>query len=348
MCDSQRNNNVTDSVEQNKPKNGSNVEIDSDTSIIDESIIDESIIDESMIDPCTKTPIGFYSYLFPTYSQIKANEQIDSSLDKKIESDSLLDQTKIDNYEKYFEEEYRKIKIQELDAHLKLSKSIRKFKDMYINESAFRIENNNDINYDNSISLQKNINNIVSFSKNDFLNIIFETYPKDEDIITQFLKDFHREIISINGQIFDDVNLLFLELSKYNRIIEIDKRSSSIFILSLLLMCQSSFYVSFLHIHQKLIKMKQDIVQKCDLTDKISNKISIDADPKMNYHLTDGKKKDKIELTIDCQNICSVFRAEYKINDIINEEIVTNIYSETIFNTAANNCLILYETSDDK
>lgn len=245
-------------------------------------------------------------------------------------------------YNKYFENEYRKLKRSQLKEQLNKSPSIKRFNDKFLNDVGLSYYHNisDDLKNNYDIDKLENLNNIINIKQIDFINNIYETYPTNEDIIKQFTLDFHRHKVYVNNNLCMKIDDLFIILSKYNRHIDISpNKKTTIFMLSLLLICQSSFYISFLHIHNKINKMKENYI----LTKKISV-YNTDHIPLLNYHVTDTSNNKVIRLTIDDLSLCCSFMASYKIINIYTEKIIHNLNSETIFDLNFDDCLIVYDT----
>ena len=98
--------------------------------------------------------------------------------------------------------------------------------------------------------------------------------------------------------------------------------------LCMLLICQSSFFVSFMHLHNKEIKMK--------------NMLDPD-DPKNNIHVADMKEKNRIDLYITLNSFSCSFNAKYRILDILEDITIYNVKTETLLSLDSDICLITYD-----
>ena len=245
-------------------------------------------------------------------------------------------------YKKYFADEYRKLKLNQLKEQLKTSPSIQRFNEKFLQKLDLSFYRNieQDLTNNYNIDIHANLNNIIHFKVIDFVNNIYETYHSDEDIVKQFTLDFPRHKIYINNIPCTELTGLFSILSKYNRDIDISpERKTTTFMLSLLLICQSSFYMSFLHIYNKINKMKEEYL--INSTNDIQD---TDTIPLLNYHITDKKEQNNIHLTIDEFRFCCVFNASYQIINVSTEKTIYNISAETIFDLNFDECLIVYES----
>lgn len=244
-------------------------------------------------------------------------------------------------YKEYFATEYRKLMIKKLKEQLNISPSINRFNEKFLNKTELSYYNNIkvdlDINY--NIDIPENLNNIINFKNKEYLDNIYETYNTDEDILKQFTLDFPRHKIYVNNSICSTIGDIFTILSKYNRYIDLpNDRKTTTFMLSMLLICQSSFYISFIHIYNKINKMKEKYL--LNVGENIND---IDKTPILNYHLTDTKKVNEIHLTIDDFSLSCTFIASYKVINIYTEKDVYNIKAETLFDLNFDDCLIVYE-----
>lgn len=275
-------------------------------------------------------PINFsyYSYLTSylfSYDNIKPEYSYDGT-----------------EYKEYFEIEYRKLMINQLKEQLNISPSIKRFNDKFLSRKNLSYYHNikDDIDNNYNIDIPENLNNIIHFKQIEFIYNIYETYVTNEDIVKQFTLDFPRHKVFVNNKQYILIDELFNILSKYNRKIDVtDKLNTTTFMLSLLLICQSSFYMSFIHIHNKINKMKENYIlnAKLDLYDT-------DNIPLLNYHVTDTKKVNEIHLTIDDFRLCCTFIASYKVMNVSTEKIIYQIKAETIFDLNFDECLIVYES----
>ncbi len=186
------------------------------------------------------------------------------------------------------------------------------------------------------MSKKENIDNVIIIDRNNFFKIIRESYKRDEDIIKQFLIDFDRTDISINSTIYHEVDQLFLELSKYNKLITFEDSDIkiTIMILSMLLMCQSSFYFSFVYLYSKINRMKDQLTKNDDENN---------SDPRLNYSLVSRREKSNIDLIITNDMLECSFKANYNIIDETTGDVIIKVKTETIFNTKSDEAMILYE-----
>jgi hypothetical protein len=210
------------------------------------------------------------------------------------------------------------------NKNLNFKKSINRLSDIDI-----IIDSNNN---KNNIILEDNFNMNIKFKSKEFIDIIYETYPTESDIIKQFSLDFPRQTITINNILIDTPKKFFDYIAPINELLKINDIETNTILFIMLLICQSTFYLAFLNLHKKLNNIKEN------------NKIY------KHYELIYiGNKKDIIN---DCINIdineqkiiTAQFKSKYRIFDIKNNKIIFDIKS--IINYSSNNdiCSITYNT----
>ena len=245
-------------------------------------------------------------------------------------------------YKEYFETEYRKLMINQLKEQLNISPSIKRFNEKFLNRTDMSYYHNikDDLENNYNIDVPKNLNNIINFKQSEFIDNIYETYNTNEDIVKQMTLDFPRHKIYVNNKQCISIDELFTILSKYNRPIDItSERRTTTFMLSLLLICQSSFFMSFIHIYNKINKMKEKYILNSELDIYDTDNI-----PVLNYNIIDTKQVNEIHLTIDDFRLCCTFIASYKVMNVSTEKIIYQIKAETIFDLNFDECLIVYES----
>lgn len=277
-------------------------------------------------------------------------EDADNDNDKnnKIENTENVD------YAKYFEENCRNMKLETFLQLISISKSEKRFMDKFLHDDNIdRYYNQTDdisSNYD--ISNPENLNNVVSVSKQNFMDVITETYSNDEMIMRQFLADFPRQDVFINGKRFDNMDKLFLELSICNAEIDIDnkhRKKLSKMMLCFLLICQSSFYISFLHVYNKIAKLRSILNIKYGISDNDKTSYRPDQvdklpDSRYNLHIADHKERNVIDIKISPDNLKCSLMGCYRIVDLDTTNTLYLIRSETLFDINNDTCLIIYET----
>jgi hypothetical protein len=151
---------------------------------------------------------------------------------------------------------------------ISLSKSYATLKQKCLNgdEILCNYDQSDDANENYDITKQYNINTLINIPIVEFLNSVFETYANDNSIIRQFAVDFSRQNVVINNQNIVREDDFILEIAKYNREINLlnkmtlinDKNRDkiSLILLCMLFVCQSSYYMSYMHIHNKVEKTK--------------------------------------------------------------------------------------------
>jgi len=121
----------------------------------------------------------------------------------------------------------------------------------------------------------KNI--IVVFDKEIFIEQIFESYKNDlNNILRQFIIDYNRLNIIINGKKYKKIDDIIIKFSSYDNCdtyIKNKKISSLMFLI--MLCCQSSFFYSFYYIHKQT---KIELNQLSDISGK-EKTIKIILDP---------------------------------------------------------------------
>lgn len=246
------------------------------------------------------------------------------------------------NYGKYFEDYVRNSRIKKFSKLINISKSAEKLRNIFLTgrgmipqlyEQEYDVANNYDV------TKKYMIDSIVSISKEKFMNLCLETYLDDDAILKQFIVDYPREDVFLNGKRIKTIDELFIDLSRSNRMIQLEpatrnKRNQiSTMIFALLLMCQSSFYVSFLHLHNKVNKMKMTLEQDPSLKN----------DKKYNIHVTDLKERNQIHLYVSENTFSCSFEAKYKIIDISEDRTLYKVDTETLFDLNSDLCLVVYE-----
>jgi hypothetical protein len=127
-----------------------------------------------------------------------------------------------------------------------------------------------------------------------------------------------------------DIDVLTDLLKVYNRNINIEFNSKKFTtsLLALLLICQSSFFVSFVHLHNKMQKMKDNISDM--------------KDSRHNLHVVHNNKNN-INIIITHDTFLCSFDAFYKIIDTSTNETVYNVNAETLFDLDSDISLIVYK-----
>jgi hypothetical protein len=228
----------------------------------------------------------------------------------------------------------REKKIMELEGVINLlllSDSIKKYDiiAMLGNRTMKYYHPNDDINNNNLID--KKMQMIVLFPLKDFINSVLSTYPDDDSIMKQFLADFHRHNVSINGELVKSIDRFITILSKYNRPLNTSylRKQISLLLFSMVLVCQSSYYISFNYIHDKLIKLKQKNSNMSDL------------------HIVDSRVGKKINIIVsDYSNnaLCCSISGSYKIINCALDRTIHEFNTETIVDINADQCIVRYDT----
>jgi hypothetical protein len=117
----------------------------------------------------------------------------------------------------------------------------------------------------------------------------------------------------------------------------------SLIMLCSVFICQSSFYRSFVHLHNKLTRMKCISNQPHDLDHSIIS-VNDETDLKNNIYLSDYSERSRVDFTITKDQFKCALSTAYKIIDITDENILFKINSETLFDIDNDICLIAYQT----
>lgn len=189
-------------------------------------------------------------------------------------------------------------------------------------------------NYD--MMNEMNVNCIVKGMSRNFMDILIDTYPDDEKIVKQFMLDFPRNTVSVNNQQVDSVDKFVEMLTPFNRnhvMFNEDgnrKRVLGIIPFIMSFVCQSSFYPSYIHLFNKLQKMKD--------TNSWNNGLN-------NIHLTDTKERNTIEINVTEDKIQCALIACFQLIDVgLEENVLYSIKAETLFDSDMDNYLIVYKT----
>lgn len=277
-------------------------------------------------------------HLFPEESQN------DSDNEKIVIRSSMIDiitKNSVD-YSRYFEEYVRNVRIEKFANLLNVSRSAEKLKKIFLNGRGHiphLYEQDVDISNNYDVTKKENIDTIISISRQNFLNLVMETYPDDDAIVKQFLLDLPRQDVYLNGHRIMTIDNLFMGLSMHNKLIYLDQLTTksrphiSTMMLALLLICQSSFFVSFLHLHNKIGKMKSVLDGDKQYKD----------DHRHNIHVTDLKERDRIDINVTPETFSSSFGASYRILDITEDKTLFKVQTETLFDLSSDMCLIVYE-----
>lgn len=246
------------------------------------------------------------------------------------------------DYSKYFEEYVRNIRIEKFANLLNISRSADKLKKLFLNgrgQIPHLYEQDVDVTNNYDITKKENIDTIISISRQNFVNLVLETYPDDDAIVKQFLLDLPRQDVYLNGHKIKTIDNLFMGLSMHNKLIYLDQATPksrphiSTMMMALLLICQSSFFVSFLHLHNKVGKMKSIL----------DGDVQYKNDQRHNVHVADLKERDRIDISVTAETFSCSFGASYRILDITEDRTLFKVQTETLFDINSDTCLIVYE-----
>lgn len=309
----------------------------------------------------------------------------------------MVDESVKIDYSRFFARHIKHVQCEKIIKLMDISKSPQKLKNRYVSEQNNIVDyfdQKEDIlnNYD--VTRRENINKITSMYGRDFLVEVLGTYRTEESILKQFLADFPRQDIFLNGSQILSIDELFVKLGPFNKMInlntiigadinqymeryektsigaillesnnlgdDLDKTAHSrmvfkankdatisLIMLSIVFICQSSFYQSFAHLHNKITRMKN--VLNTPLVPRDSNPCEIDLnsheiDPKNNIYLSDHSERCRADFTITKDHFKCALSAAYKIIDVTDENILFKVNSETLFDIDNDLCLITYHT----
>jgi hypothetical protein len=264
------------------------------------------------------------------------------------DNESGTDSRKSDgiDYSVYFEEYIKSLKFEKFIMLLQISKFFNKYKRLFINTTNTTniinhfvdkiTDQDKDIIMRYDISDKTNVNTIISISKQNFLELSLETYPDDASIVRQYLLDFPRQDVYINGIFINDVNKMLSLLGSFNRDVKINIKGRNVLsttMLAIVLTCQSSFYMSFLHLHNKCSKMHNNI------TDNSNHNIN---DPKLTMHVSDMKEKNVISIHITRNSFKCSFGAKYRVVDVLTADTIYVVQTEILIDLNIDTGLIVY------
>lgn len=260
--------------------------------------------------------------------------------------------TNID-YSVYFEEHIRSLKFDKFITILKISSTFDRYTQLFINEDATKIvdkfvdqivDQQTDLTMRYDISNKTNANTIISISKQNFLELSLETYPDDVSIIRQCLLDLPRQDVYINGTFITDIDQMLHLLGSFNNEMKIKTKKRSIIsttMLAIALICQSSFFMSFLHLHNKCTKMHNSIVEnpKC----KEDPKCKKENEFRLNMHVCDMNDRNIVTFYISRDSFKCSFSAKYRVVDVIAVETLYVVKTEILIDIFNDTGLIVYE-----
>lgn len=274
------------------------------------------MVNDSILYYLFKTYI--YDYLFYDTENVNINNLMNSNMDSNMDSNMNS-----------------KMNFNMNEKSKKFVKYISKLSDIELIDNELKSHD----------KISKLIGSENKFSRKEFLEIISETYENEVDYVKQFSLDFLRQTVYINGQLVKSCSELFLILSKYNRKINLDGKDYYTFNLILLLICQTTFYLSYLKIFNNLneIKEKEKLNNNTCNTNTISfENLFLSHNGDLNDH-----KNDCIRIDIDENKLDGLFLSKYKIFDIETEETIYEIFSSITFSINDDNCYISQKLNED-
>jgi len=170
----------------------------------------------------------------------------------------------------------------------------------------------------------KNINFITSYKINEYIKSLLDTYKSNDALIKQFIVDFNRQTIYINNVLINNYITFIKIMGSFNKILEYDKKIS-LLMLSIALSCQSSYYMQYKHIYDKINRMHT------------FNKLT------ENIHVVDNNTKNIINFYINDNILKCSLNAFHNILDTDNVNILYSYSSETLFDSNCDECLIVYK-----
>ena len=290
-----------------------------------------------------------YSILFRDDETLDVTDIIDVN-----DLDAVNKKSKIIDYSIFFEEHTKTLKFEKFIEVLAISSVYDRYKKLFLNNDNNNNNNNaiiqianqiidqtTDISTNYDISEKTNANTIVSIPKKTFLELSLETYPNDTAIIRQYLLDIPRQDVYINGFHIENIDNVISILGKFNKDVKINvkgRETISILMLTLALTCQSSFFMSFVHLHNKCVKMHDGISN-----DPEFNK-NDNIDPRLNMHVCDSKDKNVISIHVTENSYKCSFGARYKVINVTTSEMMYEVNTEILLDLDNDNGLIVYET----
>lgn len=171
-------------------------------------------------------------------------------------------------------------------------------------------------------------------------------YTKDIDIYRQALSDFERQIIEVNSVRMNSFDEFIKTVCKMTNNLPNDKTDKQIksgditinisySLLAVLLTCQSSFYLQYRMIHDKLEDEKNKLMTKL-----MSKDTSINNDDRLNYFVLnspDTYNTINIIVDNDTNTFGAVLTSHFRIADISKEENIFFIKSEYQYHYNNNN-----------
>lgn len=268
---------------------------------------------------------------------LKIEEEI-CRFEKMIEKMELLE---------FFKKQYMQYVIKRLHTESGLyKKKIDSLVELITEQNKIKMYDDSEIDSYSHIFLPEYLNNakqqikqtdqkvfFVCVDKYKFVESIIEVYNTNASILSQFIQDFHRGKMIINDIIYTNIDELFYELSRVNRMTKIrnlkDEKMST-FMLSLLLMCQTSHYMSYMYPFNAINELKKHNTKYDDYNVLNSNK----------------QISNTINITIDRINVvpemgCSITSC-YEVFDVKGNFKVYDITVETIFKERAEIVLLKY------
>ena len=259
---------------------------------------------------------------------------------------SILEPIPRINYKKYFDMYVKINNLKYVIDMLSFSSFPEKYINQFIENQSVKNMFNHDIdieqNYD--ISRQYNIDSIISISKYDFLRQLLLSYTNDMEIIKQFLVDVTRQDVFVNNIHITCIDELIIAIGANNIKIQInapDRQCISTVLCTLMLACQSSFYASFSHLHNKCAKM-HSIISDNEYT-KPNNQLNY-IDPRKDYHIFSLREKGKILFSIGPDKFQCSFFAKYRITDVITNQDMYIVNSEILIDMNKEMGIIVYQT----
>jgi len=211
-----------------------------------------------------------------------------------------------------------------------------------------------------------NFSDIVSFEVSNFINLILESYHDEESIIRQFFDDYKRFNITINGNTYTTFSDFVSAILPFNSDIKIDNLKNvekagstgtskdegkiSMIMLILLLSCQSSMFISFEYIHNKLTKMKNESAKMGKISRSVKmkkrmsgSKYHVKRDPNI-YEIMLADTRERKDIIFECQKnyLRCIYKSKYKIISTSSGEPLMYIEVEMSFDINSKTGLIIY------
>jgi hypothetical protein len=186
---------------------------------------------------------------------------------------------------------------------------------------------------------------LVTLDKDYYIDTICSSYNDENDIMKQFHVDLPRTEVYVNGELCrkgEDLIWKILDILEYNGkkkkkqlirspdFMSLQKLKKTemrdVILFAMLIVCQTSFYVSYEFLFEKKNKYYGD-----------------------DFHIVDNGDRKKVSIKIDDNDFTAIMESNYKLirtNDFGEEEIIQIINSEFVFPRESDKCNIFYKVKE--